>query len=114
METYPKVENCHEIFQKLRPNIKKIIISKHFKKDAPNFNINLILDSEHEYFTRLHKFEETINGNHIFRALKKGNHIVYSINSDTLIFLRAFKNFKTYKKFLDNKQQLKKMIKNIS
>jgi hypothetical protein len=71
----------------------------------------LVLDCEHLYFKQLHKLEETIKGNHIFRALKNNLHVVYAIDrSHRLIFLRAFDNFTAYKKFLDNKKQILHMI----
>ena len=98
-------------FEQFRPSIKEITITKHFKRDLPNFDINLIIDSKHENFTSLHKYEENIEGNHIFRALKDKVHIVYAVDkSHKLIFLRAFHNFKEYERFLENKQQIIHMI----
>jgi len=98
-------------FEQLRDLIKDIIITKHFSRDLPNFDINLIVDSKHEHFTHLHKYEENIEGNHIFRALKDKIHIVYAVDKQhRLIFLRAFHNFKEYIKFLDNKKQILDMI----
>ena len=103
--------NCHEYFERLRPLVKEILVSKHFHRDAPNFNIDLIVDCSHQYFTRLHKFEETIGGNHIFRAIKGHSHIVYAIDKQgRLIFLRAFHNFNAYKKFLSDKKMILSMI----
>src|SRR3989344_9152163 len=97
--------NCHPYFEQLRPVIKGVVVFKHFLKDAPDFNVNLITDCQHEYFTRLHKFEETIDGNHIFRAIKGKKHYVYAIDRNKrLIFLRAFSSFKDYKKFLNEKK----------
>ena len=106
-----KCVNCHEYFEELRPLIKEVIVSHHFKKDAPDFDINLVSDCQHEYFTRLHKFEETVDGNHIFRAVKDKMHVVYAIDKEhRLIFLRAFKNFGEYKRFLMDKKRIKEMI----
>ena len=100
-QNLPSCANCSTHYQKLRPLVKQVNISKRFKKDAPDFNINTILDCQHTYFTKLHKLEETIQGNHIFRALTKRTHIVYVIDKDyRMIFLRAFDNFNSYKKFL--------------
>jgi len=105
--------NCHELFQELRPKIKQIVITKHFLKDFPGFDVSLITDCKHEYFKELHKFEEIINGNHIFRALKNKIHILYAIDKNyRLIFLRAFKNFNEYKKFLEDKKEIRKVIDN--
>jgi len=107
----PKCANCHSLFEKLRPLIKEIISSKHFLKDAPEFDLNLVFDCKHEYFTHLHKFEETINGNHIFRALNGKMHVVYAIDKNhRLVFLRAFNNFKDYLKFLTNKKKIAHML----
>lgn len=103
--------NCHEHFQEFRPLIKEVIVSKNFKKELPEFNTSWILDCEHEYFTRLHKFEEKINHNYIFRAVFNKKHIVYVIDKDfRLLILRAFKNFKEYQKFLEDKKLIEKMI----
>jgi len=103
--------SCHEHFLQLRPSITQVVVSKHFKKDMPGFDPTLILDTRHEYFTHLHKFEENIAGNHIFRALKDGMHIVYAVDiKHRLILLRAFKNLKEYGNFLDNKKRVLGMI----
>ena len=110
----PRCVNCHDYFQQLRPLIKNTIISKHFQRDLPDFNSNLLIDCEHQYFKKLHKFEEVLNGNHIFRALLDKIHIVYAIDKDhNLLLLRAFHNFKEYKKFIDNKKQILHMIDKI-
>jgi len=101
-------------FEQFKPSIKKVIITHHFKKDLPDFDASLILDSKHEHFTRLHKYEENIEGNHIFRALKNKTHIVYAVDrSHNLIFLRAFHNFTEYMKFLDNKKKILGIIESI-
>jgi len=109
-----KCINCHEYFEEVRPLIKEVIVSHHFKRDAPDFDTNLIVDCQHEFFTRLHKLEEKIDGNHIFRAVKDGVHIVYAVDvNHRLIFLRAFKNFEEYEKFLSNSKKIKEMISNL-
>ncbi len=106
--------NCHHHFQELRPIVKEIIVIKRFLKDAPDFNTELVIDCQHEFFTHLHKFEGTVNGNHIFRALKNKTHVVYTIDKQNrLIFLRAFNNFNAYKKFLENKEKIIEMIENV-
>jgi len=47
----------------------------------------------------------------IFRAKKEGTHIVYCVNKEMrIIFLRAIKNYTEYKKFLEDKKEIKKMI----
>ena len=106
-----KCINCHEHFQQLRPLVTEIIISKHFMRDIPDFDVDSIVDCEHNNFTHLHKFEETIGGNHIFRAIKENWHIVYAIDKNhRFIFLRAFDNFTAYKKFLNGKKKILSMI----
>lgn len=108
-----KCLNFYDHFEQLRPTIKEVITSKHFLKDAPDFDTNLIVDCQYEYFTKLHKFEETIKGNHIFRGIKGKTHYVYAIDKNKrLIFLRAFNNFKDYKKFLNEKKIILKIIQN--
>ncbi|MFH1835186.1 MAG: hypothetical protein ABH851_03240 [Methanobacteriota archaeon] len=103
--------NCPDHFNQLRPLIKEAVATKHFKRDLPGFNVNLILDCQHEHFTHLHKFEFTTNGNHIFRALYKGKHIVYAVDQkNRLILLRAFKNTKEYEKYLENKKKIQETI----
>jgi len=103
--------NCSNHFQQLRPKIREVLTSKHFQRDAPDFDPNIILDCSHEHFTHLHKFEETIHGNHIFRALWKGSHIVYAVDRDNrLVFLRAFKNMKEYGRFLEDKKKIRKLL----
>ena len=101
----------HGHFERLRPLIREVVTSKHFFREATNFDTNLVLDSRHEHFTHLHKLEETIEGNHIFRALTGHTHIVYAVDKKhRLILLRAFKNFKHYEKFLEDKKLILRMI----
>ena len=103
--------NCHSHFQQARAGISKIAVTSHFRKDAPNFNTSVITDCQHENASVLHKFEETIDGNHIFRALVQGRHIVYAIDKKhRLVFLRAFRNFNEYEKFLSDKKEILKLL----
>jgi len=103
--------NCRSHFEQLRPSIKEVVASKHFLREAPDFDVNLILDSQHEHFTHLHKFEELVGGHHIFRALKDGKHIVYAVDKKhRLVLLRAFHNMKKYEKFLGDKKKILKML----
>jgi mRNA-degrading endonuclease RelE of RelBE toxin-antitoxin system len=112
--------DCNNHFMELRPLIKEIIISNHFKRDLKdkekiNFIIRNILDCSHLEFNELHKFEENINGNLIFRAKKEDLHIVYCIDKKMRIFfLRAIRNFDEYKKFLENKKEIKAMIESLN
>jgi hypothetical protein len=106
-----KCVNCHNHFEMFRPSVKEIIVLKHFKRDYPDFDTTLVTDSKHEHFVKLHKFEESIEGNHIFRAIHRRKHLVYAIDKQNrIIFLRAFDNFGLYKKFLEEKRQILDMI----
>lgn len=109
-----KCLNCHNHFSGVRPSIKEVIISDHFKKDFPDYEdvVKDILDCTHSNFIELHKYEEHINGNTIFRAKKGKLHFVYVIDKEKrLIFLKVFRNFKEYVKFLSNKKEICRMIK---
>ncbi len=104
-------ENCSNHFMKLRDSIKEVIMTHHFRKDMPDFNPAIITDAEQAVRSRLHKFEEMLNGDYIFRAIVNHIHIVYAVDSKhRLIFLRAFKNFNSYEKFLADKKGIKQMI----
>jgi len=87
--------------------INEIIMTKRFKKDAPEFDVEEVISCEHLHFTRLHKFEKHVGDLHIFRALIKGIHYLYAVDKKyRVIFLRAFKNFKEYGKFLDSDREI--------
>lgn len=106
--------NCHSHFRALRPLVKEAVVTKRFMHDAPGFDVNVILDCQHEHFTRLHKFEETINGVHVFRAVKHRKHIVYAIDDKhRMVFLRAFDNYSNYKRYLNKKQLILEEMGNI-
>ncbi len=112
----PHCINCHDHFMELRPLVKEVIISHHFKKDLKDEKVisqivQTILDCNHIAFHELHKFEEDIGGNFIFRAKKDKLHYVYCIDkTKRIIFLRSFKNFNEYKKFLEDKKGIKRVI----
>ena len=108
--------NCSSHFRTIRPSIKGVAISRRFLRDLKdegkqNSIIRDVLDCSHMEFHELHKFERNINGNLIFRA-KKGNvHIVYGVDKRLrIIFLRAIRNFTRYKKFLENKREILRML----
>jgi len=104
----------------IRPSIKSIVVSKHFIRDLKdtekmNSIIKDVLDCSHLEFNELHKFEENIGGTLIFRAKKENVHIVYSIDKKMrIVFLRAVKNFSQYKKFLENKKEIIRLIESLS
>ena len=112
-------DTCNSHFMKVRPMIKEVIISKHFKRDMKDEKeeesiIKKILDCSHMEFHELHKFEENIEDNLIFRAKKENVHILYCVTKDrNIIFLRAVRNYDEYKKILEDKKMLKHMIHNI-
>jgi mRNA-degrading endonuclease RelE of RelBE toxin-antitoxin system len=127
MELHIKLENscrerkpfcvkCHNHFMAMRPLIKGVVVSKHFIKDLKdedkiNSIIQDVLDCSHSNFTELHKFEEHIDGNMVFRAKQEKLHIVYCIDKNMrIVFLRAFKNFTQYKKFLDKKNGIRHLL----
>ncbi len=97
-------------FEQLKPAIKGYAITSHFKRDVGSIEkataivIEVLESKESE---QMHKFEELIEENLIFRAKIQGVHIVYVLTpSQRLVFLRAFKNFKSYEHFLADKQAL--------
>ena len=108
--------NCNSHFMSVRPLLKNVVVTKHFKRDLKdeekiNSLIKDILDCSHLEFNELHKFEENVNGNLIFIAKKENLHIVYCVDKKmNIIFLRAIRNFDDYKKFLENKKDLNKII----
>ena len=108
--------NCHSHFVAIRPSIKTLVISKHFIRDLKDkvevdSIVSGVLDCSNVDFNELHKFEENIDGNLIFRAKKGGIHIVYCVDKKMrIIFLRAFKNYSEYGKFLEDKKEIKKMV----
>lgn len=106
--------NCNKLFKKLRPQVKEIRISKRFIRDYPNLNIQPVIECDYRHSKKLHKFEFSIDGHHVFRALIGKTHLIYAIDKDLrLIFLRAFDNMAVYNKFLKEKKKLATMIENI-
>jgi mRNA-degrading endonuclease RelE of RelBE toxin-antitoxin system len=111
--------NCNSHFTELRPLLREIVVSKHFKRDLKdeekiNSIIKSILDCSHLEFTELHKFEENVDGILIFRAKKENLHVIYCIDKKMkIIFLRAIKNFDEYRRFLDNKKEIKMMTESL-
>ncbi len=109
--------NCHSHFMTVRPLLRSIVVSKRFLKDLGSEDetrllVRDILDCSNADFTELHKFEENVDGNMIFRAKKAGVHFVYCVDQKMrIIFMRAFRNYSEYAKFLENKKEIKKMIR---
>jgi len=101
---------------KVRPSIRSVVVSRRFVRDLKDRElvdsiIKSILDCSHLEFHELHKFEKNIDGNLIFRAKKEKTHIIYGVDKRMrVIFLRAIKNFAQYKKFLEDKREILRLI----
>jgi mRNA-degrading endonuclease RelE of RelBE toxin-antitoxin system len=108
--------NCHSHFMAVRPHIQGIVVTRRFLKDLRDEEkakaiVQNVLDCSSVDFYELHKFEKHVDGCMIFRAKTEGMHIVYCVNKDMrIIFMRVFKNFKEYEKFLDDKKEISKLI----
>jgi len=108
--------NCHSHFLAVRPNIRGVVVTKRFLKDLKNEEkaksiVRDVLDCSNTDFYELHKFEEHVAGCMIFRAKTEGMHIVYCVDKNLrIIFMRVFKNFKEYEKFLDDKKEVSKLV----
>jgi hypothetical protein len=113
MEQCEKCAGCNSHFRNLRNTVSDYVISKHLERDIENYQdiVNKIISCSTADFFELHKFEEKIGDASIFRAKMNKIHIVYAVHNEKLIFLRAFKNFKEYKKFLEDKKEIREMIK---
>lgn len=101
-------------FLRLRPQIKEVLITKHFKRDVKDLYeegalIRSVMDSEHADFTELHKFEEKIGSLMLFRAKRGTHHIVYCIDNQRIIFLRMVRNFEEYRLFLEERREIEAM-----
>jgi hypothetical protein len=112
--------NCNSEFATIRPLIKGVIISKHFMRDFKdeeemNTVVNGILDCSSLEFNELHKFEERVDGTLIFRAKKDDLHILYCVDKKMrIVFLKAIENFTEYKRFLDNRKQLRRVVEELN
>jgi mRNA-degrading endonuclease RelE of RelBE toxin-antitoxin system len=108
--------NCHGHFMAVRPYIKSVVVTKHFFKDLKDPEearsiVRGVLDCSNIDFSELHKFEEHVSGTMIFRAKKEGLRIVYCVDKNMrIIFLRVFRNFREYGKFLENKKEINNLI----
>ena len=100
----------------VRPHITSVVVTKRFFKDLKDDEnakaiVRDVLDCSNADFNELHKFEEHMDGCMIFRAKKDGMHIVYCVDkSMRIIFMRVFRNFKEYEKFLEDKREISKLI----
>ena len=112
--------NCNSEFVAIRPLIKSVIISKHFMRDFKDKNkmnavVNGILNCSSLEFNELHKFEGRVNGTLIFRAKKDDLHILYCVDKKMrIVFLRAIGNFTEYKRFLDDRKELRRIVEELN
>jgi mRNA-degrading endonuclease RelE of RelBE toxin-antitoxin system len=112
--------NCNSQFIAVRSLIKSVIISKHFRRDFKdkekmNAIINGVLDCSSLEFNELHKFEERVDGTLVFRAKKDDLHIIYCVDKKMrIVFLRAIENFTDYKKFLNNRKELRRIVEDLN
>jgi hypothetical protein len=108
--------NCHSHFLVLRPYITGVVVTKRFLKDLRETReseaiVDEVLDCSETSFTELHKFEENVDGNLVFRAKKEGKHFVYCVDrTKRLVFLRVFRNFKEYERFLEDKRAISNLV----
>jgi hypothetical protein len=108
--------NCHSHFRAIRPSIKTLVVSRRFLRDLRDKGeadsiVTGVLDCSGVDFNELHKFEEDIGGNLVFRAKKGNTHIVYCVDRKMrIIFLRAFRNYSEYGNFLKDRKEIKRMI----
>jgi len=108
--------NCHNHFMAVRPHITSVVVTKRFFKDMKDIEkakelVRDVLDCANTDFNELHKFEQHVAGCMIFRAKKKGMHIVYCVDKNMrIIFMRVFKNLQQYEKFLDDKKEIRNII----
>src|SRR4030066_633573 len=77
--------NCTSHFMAVRPKIKGVVVSKRFVKDLKdekevNSIVKSVLECSQLEFHELHKFEENVDRNLIFRARKGDLHVVYCVN----------------------------------
>jgi mRNA-degrading endonuclease RelE of RelBE toxin-antitoxin system len=112
----PQCLNCHNQFLALRPLLAGVVVSKRFARDLKDnekaFKVVAdVLDCSNLNYGEMHKYETKIEGSLIFRAKQEGVHMVYAIDDQLrLVFLRAFRNFTEYGKFLGNRQEIKRLI----
>jgi mRNA-degrading endonuclease RelE of RelBE toxin-antitoxin system len=108
--------NCHSHFMEVRPHLKGVVITRRFLKDLRDEKeakaiVRDVLDCSNADFYELHKFEKHVDGCMVFRAKTKKIHIVYCVDKEMhIIFMRVFKNFKEYEKFLDDNKEISKLI----
>jgi hypothetical protein len=108
--------NCHSHFMEVRPHLQCAVVTKRFFRDLRDEEkakaiVRDVLDCSNSDFFELHKFEKHVDGCMVFTAKTEGMHIVYCVDKNMrIIFMRVFKNFKEYEKFLDDNREISKLI----
>ncbi len=108
--------NCHTHFMALRPLISAVVVTKRFFKDFKDDKtaqavVADVLDCSNVDYSEMHKFEAIVGEALVFRAKKGGVHSVYVVDKKLrVIFLRAFRNFNSYDKFLKDKNQIRRLV----
>ncbi|MBU7043248.1 MAG: hypothetical protein HXS47_06615 [Theionarchaea archaeon] len=110
-------KNCHNHYAQIRPHITGVVVSHHFLKDMGDETeaksiMEHILQCSHLQFTELHKFEKHIDEYVLFRAKIDNVHIVYVVDKEkkVILFLRSFKNYSRYKRFLNDEKEIVQVI----
>jgi mRNA-degrading endonuclease RelE of RelBE toxin-antitoxin system len=78
----------------ITPSLRTVVISRHFIRDLKdkkeiNSIVSDVLECSNADFNELHKFEEYIDGDPVFRAKKDDIHIVYCVDRKMRIIARA-------------------------
>ncbi len=91
-------------FEEIKPKIKGYEITKHFKRDLKGAALPCVMDilNSKDYSEELHKFEFKKENKLYFRAKINKIHILYCFDNEKILFLRAFKDFNNYRKFLES------------
>lgn len=99
-----------------RPLIKNVVVTKRFFKDFGDTDgakayVSQILACSNVDFHEMHKYELNVDGNLIFRAKKERVHMVYAVDNNLrLVFMRAFRNYSEYGKFLEDRREIKRAL----
>ena len=104
-------EGCRSHFRDLRGSLKSVKTGKRFLKDMEQTDeaVRRILNCENTDIATLHKFEKKIEGNFVFRGLIDKTHVLYAVTeARDIVFLRAFRNEKLYRSYLEDTAGLKK------
>ena len=89
-------------FEEIKPEISGYEVTKHFKRDLKDSSLGMVMTVLNSgYSEELHKFEFKKKDRMYFRAKIEGYHILYCFHDGIVTFLRAFKDFNDYTRFLE-------------